>query len=48
MLETVKVVADTERGWKIINKEDMKPNDVIYGEAPKKPAPKKKQVRDNG
>ena len=48
MLETVKVVAEGDRGWKIINKEDMKPGDVIYGEEHKKQASKKKQVKQNG
>lgn len=32
-LETVKVVDDSELGWKIINKSDMTKDDKIYEEA---------------
>lgn len=31
-IETVKIQADNEHGYKIINKSDMKESDRIYGE----------------
>lgn len=31
-IETVKIIADTPRGWVIINKEDMKPTDKLFTE----------------
>lgn len=40
-IETVKVKADSERGWKIINKSDMTDSDELF-EAPKA---KKKTVK---
>lgn len=44
-LETVKIQADNDRGYVIINKSDLKESDKIYGErkehASVKPAPKR-------
>ena len=40
-IETVKVEADNEHGYKIINKSDMKESDRIYGEREERTAPKR-------
>lgn len=43
-METIKIF-DTnplnKRGWKIINKEDMKDTDVVFSEEPKKATTRK-------
>ncbi len=36
-VETVKVKADTKSGFRIINKSDMKKDDVVYKEKAPKP-----------
>lgn len=43
-MDTVKVVDSGRRGWKIINKADLKSTDVEYGsnESPAKEKPKRK------